>query len=55
MRLAGLSARHDLYAAILGIYVLWAGGVLLRQVYRLSQVTHHAPSCNFQVAVCMLS
>ena len=36
--LAGLSARHDLYAVILGAYVLWAGGLLLRQIYRLSQV-----------------
>jgi len=36
--LGGLSARHDLYAAILGAYVLWAGGLLLRQIYRLSQV-----------------
>ncbi len=35
--LGGLSARHDLYAAILGAYVLWAGGLLLRQIYRLSQ------------------
>ena len=49
--LAGLPARHDLYAGILGIYVLWAGGLLLRQVYRLSQVTHRPGSAAFHVPV----
>ena len=38
LALVGLSARHDLYAAILGIIVLWSAGLLLRQVYRLPQV-----------------
>ncbi len=38
LALAGLPARHDLYAAVLGVYVLWAAGLLARQVYHLSQV-----------------
>ena len=36
--LAGLSSRHDLYAAILGIMTLWGAGLLFRQVYRLPKV-----------------
>jgi len=39
LTLAGLSARHDLYAAVLGIGAPWGAGLLLRQAYRLPQVT----------------
>ena len=38
LTLIGLSARYDLYAATLGMSVLWGAGLLLRQVYRLPQV-----------------
>ena len=44
LALAGLPARHDLYAAVLGVYVLWAAGLLARQVYHVSQVLDDSDS-----------
>ena len=39
LSLAGLPARHDITAVILGVYLLWAAAMVLRQLSRLAQVT----------------
>ena len=38
LALAGLPARHDITAAILGVYLLWAAAMALRQLSRLARV-----------------
>ena len=35
--LVGLPPRHDAYAAVLGLYLLWGGTLLVRQLGRLAQ------------------
>lgn len=37
LALAGLPPRHDVYAAILGMYLLWGASLIARQLARLAQ------------------
>ena len=38
LALAGVPARHDVYAAIMGTYLLWAAALIVHQLSRLARV-----------------